>query len=125
MSSRDLVASLRGLAGGIVGGIAGFFLYKWLIGYGLYGPMIPGTLLGLGWGLASRHRSHVDGAIAAILALILGVFSAWQTVFLGDDKSLVTFLAHLTTRLSPPMIIMILIGGAMGYWLGMGRSSKN
>lgn len=125
MNGKHLLASLRGLAGGIVGGVVGFYLYKWLISYGMFGPMIPGTLAGLGWGLASRHRSMVDAVLAAILALVCGVLSAWCTVRLGDDKSLSHFLLNITNFLTPPTMVMIGIGAVVAFFLGMGRASRS
>ena len=87
MNSRDIIGSLCGLAGGAVGALLGYFAFRWIAGQGVYALAVPGTLLGLGWGWASRHRSYFDAAVCGFLALGLGIFSEWKFApFVADDS---------------------------------------
>src|SRR5687768_15579378 len=45
------VVVLRGVAGGVVGGVLGFFVFQWLARQGMYGMMIPGAGGGVGGGV--------------------------------------------------------------------------
>ncbi|MCE9544377.1 MAG: hypothetical protein K8T25_02485 [Planctomycetia bacterium] len=124
MNSRNIIGSLCGLAGGIVGAVLGYFVFRWIAGQGFYALAVPGTLLGLGWGLASRHRSNFDAAICGILALGLGVFSEWKFAPFIADGSFSFFLKHLH-QLKPITWIMIGVGVAAAVWLGAGRGPRD
>lgn len=125
MNLKYIIASLRGLAGGLIGGAAGYFLFFWLRShYGRIGWPIPGALLGLGWGLASRHRSFVDGTFAAVLALFLGLLTAWNSVELRGHESWVQFLAHLPQLLTRETLILLGLGVVIAFWFGVGRQAR-
>lgn len=123
MNSRDIIGTLCGLAGGAVGAVLGYFVFRWIAGQGFYALAVPGTLLGLGWGLASRHRSYFDAAICGILGLALGIFSEWKFAPFKADNSLGFFLRHLH-ELKPITWIMIGVGVAAAVWLGAGRGPR-
>jgi hypothetical protein len=113
---------LRGIAGGIVGGVIGFFVFQWLARRGMYGMMIPGASIGLGAGLAARGRSVALGVLCLIGALCLAVFAEWKRVPFNNDPSLTFFVTHLAhLRNLPVKAIMAAVGAAFAYWLGQGR----
>jgi hypothetical protein len=110
----------RGIAGGVVGGVAGCFIFRWLAKQGMYGIMIPGALIGLGAGLAARDRSVTLGVICATAALVLSLYAEWWLFPFIKDNSLTYFLTHLH-QLRPMTLIMMGLGVAFAYWLGQGR----
>ena len=62
MVDRERVVSASlGLAGAVAGGAIGYFVFMWMARQGFYAMILPGALLGLGCGLASRRRSAVLG----------------------------------------------------------------
>ncbi len=52
--TRYLVSNLLGLVGAAIGGVAGFYIYRWVLSQGFIGGMIPGAFLGLGCSFAVR-----------------------------------------------------------------------
>jgi hypothetical protein len=114
---RNLVA---GVLGALAGGILGYFAFFWIAGQGFYALMLPGGLVGLGGGLLVRDRSFVRAAVCGAFALGLGVFTEWRFAPFSKDATLGYFLAHLHD-LRPMTLLMILAGGALGYWLALGR----
>ena len=94
-SPFDPLLLARGLAGAIVGGLVGYFAFRWLSKQGFYGPMLPGALLGIGAGWAARGRSQLLGVVCGLAGLFLGVFSEWMRAPFVDDPSFSFFVAHL------------------------------
>ena len=111
---------LRGLAGAVIGGVVGYFVFRWLARSGLYGIIIPGALLGLGAGLAARGQSIVLGVIAGCATLALSIVAEWSLFPFIKDGSLSYFITHLHT-LPAIKLIMMAIGVGLAYWLGQGR----
>ncbi|MEM9411980.1 MAG: hypothetical protein AAGA30_12750, partial [Planctomycetota bacterium] len=112
---------LRGITGAVVGGIVGFFIFRWLLSQGFYAMMLPGALLGLGCGSLSGKDSLCLGILAGIMALALGVFCEWQTAPWESDSSLIYFMTNFY-RLQPVTLLMIVLGSVFGFWFGKGRS---
>jgi hypothetical protein len=110
----------RGLGGALLGGIVGYFVFRWLAGQNFYGIMIIGALMGLCAGFAARGRSPVLGGLCAVLALIAAVLSEWNVFPFVKDKSLAFFLAHIH-HLAPIKLIFMALGAAAAYWFGQGR----
>jgi len=121
--NRALVL-LRGIAGGAVGGVIGYFLFHWLLTKGFYALVMPGALLGLGAGLAARGRSVPLGAVCAVAALALAIFAEWSRPGgpFQADPSLLYFVTHLH-HLDGAMVkyVMMGLGTACAYWFGQGR----
>jgi hypothetical protein len=117
---RQAIIILRGIAGGVVGGVCGFFVFQWLARQGMYGMMIPGALIGMGAGLAARGRSVVLGVLCAIGAMGLSIYAEWAVRPFLVDKSLGFFVTHLH-QLSAMTMIMMGLGAVFAYWLGQGR----
>jgi hypothetical protein len=111
---------LRGLAGAIAGGVAGYFLFTFLVSNGLYSSMIPGAILGLGAGLAARGKSPLLGILCGLAAIPLAIFAEWSVMPFRDDKTLTFFVTHLH-QLPAMHLVMMLLGSAAAWWFGQGR----
>jgi hypothetical protein len=113
---RYLVSNLLGIAGAIVGGALGFYIFGWLFDHGFYGLMIPGALLGGGCGLLARHASTTRGIICGVAAAMFALFTEWWFFPFKSDRSLAYFVGHMTS-LSPVTWLMIVVGAFIAYWL--------
>jgi hypothetical protein len=111
---------LIGVGGAIGGGILGYFAFMWIARQGFYALMLPGGLVGLGGGLWVRDRSPLRAAICSVIALAWGLFAEWRFAPFIKDDSLGYFLSHLH-ELRPITLLLIVAGGAFGYWLSLGR----
>ena len=52
---RYLISNVLGIVGAVIGGVLGFYTFRWLRGQGFYGLMVPGALIGSGLQLAGQH----------------------------------------------------------------------
>jgi len=116
----DPLVIVRGLAGAVAGGIAGYLLFRWLYTNGLYGVMIPGAFVGIGAGLATRGKSIPMGIICAVAAVALGIYSEWSIGRFKQDPSLLFFITHVH-HLPAVKLLFIGLGSACAYWFGQGR----
>lgn len=117
---KDPTAIIKGIGGAIAGGVAGYFATTWLASQGLYAIVLPGALLGLGCGYASRIHS----GLLCVICIIGGLFAGLLTEALNfpfiADESLGYFFRNLGD-LKNSSKVLILIGAAMGGWFGRGR----
>ncbi len=115
---RYLVSNLLGITGAIVGGVLGFYIFRWLLGYRFYGLMIPGALLGGGCGVLAQHASNARGIVCGAAAAVFALFTEWWFFpFAGDGhETLSYFVSHLTS-LTPVTWIMVVVGAFIAYWL--------
>jgi|SRR6516162_7326792 hypothetical protein len=124
---RYVVSHLLGFVGAVVGGALGFYIFGWFWGYGWYGLMIPGALLGGGCGLLARHPSTARGIVCAVAAAVFELFTEWWYRPFNADNSLAYFVANLTS-LKPYTWLMVVIGAFIAFWLardaGIGRSAS-
>src|SRR4051794_25852766 len=97
------------LAGAAAGGLVGYLATAWLAGQGIYMLILPGALLGFGAGWA-RNRSVGVAVLCGLLALALGVFTAWRVAPFVKDGSFGFFLRNIQ-HVEPVMLIMIALGG--------------
>jgi hypothetical protein len=111
---------LRGIIGAAIGGVVGYFVFRWLARAGLYGIMAPGLLLGLGAGLAARGQSQGLGILCGLAAAIVTVFAEWSVFPFIKDNSLRFFVAHVH-ELPPIKLAMMGLGALAAYWFGQGR----
>jgi len=107
--------SLLVIVGAVVGGFLGYKAFFWIAGEGFYGLILPGGLLGMGAGLA-RNKSLPLAVACGIAALALGVFTEWNFAPFKKDGSFGYFLVHIFD-LRPLTLIMIAVGGAVGFWI--------
>jgi hypothetical protein len=113
--SRYLISNLLGLVGAIAGGVLGFYTFRWLLGQGFYGLIIPGAFLGLGCSLLARHPSLVRGVLCAVAAFGLSQFTDWY--FTVTNDSLVDFIRNGKT-LYPVTMLMSAVATVVAFWLG-------
>jgi hypothetical protein len=113
--SRYLISNLLGLGGAIAGGVLGFYTFRWLLGQGFYGLIIPGAFLGLGCSVLARHPSVVRGVFCGIAAFALSQFTDWY--FTLTDESFLDFLRNGKT-LTPVTMLMSAVATLVAFWLG-------
>ena len=107
------------LAGAAAGGVAGYFLFFWLVGRGYFGLAVPGGFVGIGAGVF-RSRSRITPIVCALIALGLGALTEWRYApFLGDS-SLGYFVRHFGD-VPPAGVISIAIGTFAGFWVPFRR----
>lgn len=112
-----------GLVGAVIGGVAGFFAFQWILSQGFYALIIPPALLGLTAGFCARGRSVPLAVICGFAGLALAMFTEWNSFPWGNDKTFVYFLAHVTS-LKPITLIMMVIGTIASYRLALGMDQK-
>jgi hypothetical protein len=113
--SRNLISNLLGVVGAALGGVAGFYLYCWIVSKGYIGGMIPGAFLGLGCSLLARHTSYPRGIVCGIAGLVLGCFADWYTNI--TTKTFWEYLQNVKS-LNQVVILMILFGAVIAFWIG-------
>jgi hypothetical protein len=113
--SRYLISNLLGLVGAALGGVAGFYVYRWILNQGFIGGMIPGAFLGLGCSLLARHPSIARGVVCGVAGLSLGFFTDWYTTITQQ-----TFWEYLLDMKSINQVILLTIalGTFIAFWLG-------
>ena len=109
------------LLGAIIGGVLGMLAFRWLLGQGFYALLLPGGFLGMGAGLF-KTPSKVVAAVCGILALAFGLIAEWNSFPFSVDESLGYFVRHLYD-LKPLTLIMIVLGGAIGFWIPFRRGA--
>jgi hypothetical protein len=111
-----------GLVGATLGAAAGYYLYGWILSQGYDAGVLPGAMLGAGFGLVARKQRQTFGVLCCVLGTLFGFFCEWSYFPFVDDGSLPYFATHLQD-LKPIKIIMIAIGGAAAFVLGRGRAT--
>ena len=119
MMPRTVLSHALGLIGAAIGGVVGFYIFRWILGQGLYAMILPGALVGAGCGALARHPSRLRGVVCGLAGLALGIYCEWRFFPFLADEGLGYFLAHLH-QLKPVSILMILAGAFMGFWMGRG-----
>jgi len=119
-----VISIIRGVLGAIAGGTIGHFTFMWLKQqHGFYSLVLPGALLGLGFGLASQYRSWACGFACAVAAFFLGCYSEWCFGFgpFKADDSYFYFVTHVFNVDSSMTIFMLVLGVILAFWFGRGR----
>lgn len=119
MSKPPITSLILGIVGAVIGGIVGFFIFKWVARQGFYAP-IPGAFVGIGFGLAARRYHPMFGIISAILGLIAGLVAEWMTF--RSEASLPDFVDAMRNE-SPITWVMIGLGVVLAYSFGAGRNT--
>jgi hypothetical protein len=112
---RHVISNLLGLVGAIAGGALGFWVFRWLLGQGFYGLMIPGAMLGLGCSLLARHDSRIRGVLCGIAAFILALFADWYYTI--TDDSFVDFVRQ-GKSFQGVTLLMTAVGALIAFWVG-------
>ena len=109
-----------GIVGAILGCVAGWFIYGWLLGQGFYSLAIPGALIGFGFGYMSRRPMLAGGIFCAVVAAVfLLACECFQNSW-AEDQRIGFFLAHLNDH-DLPTKLMYMLGVACAFWFGRGR----
>ncbi|MCY2966999.1 MAG: hypothetical protein NT069_25755 [Planctomycetota bacterium] len=103
----------------VLGGCLGYLAFFWLVGQGLYGLVLPGGALGMMAGIP-RNQSKVAAIACGLLALLLGLFTEWRFAPMKVDDGFGYFLTQVH-RLKPVTLLMIAVGGAIGFWIPFRR----
>ena len=111
------------LGGAIAGGVLGYFAFYWLARQGFYALALPGGLLGLGAGLG-KNRSVALAVLCGLAAVGLGLFTDWHFFPFAKDESLQFYLLHVHD-LSPITLVMIAVGGAIGFYIPFRRIERH
>jgi hypothetical protein len=107
------------VCGALAGGVLGYFAFFWIANQGYYALALPGGLLGIGAGIA-KNRSVLVALSSCLSATALGLFTEWRYAPFIKDDSLGYFLAHVH-ELKPITLVMILLGGLIGFWVPFRR----
>jgi hypothetical protein len=118
--SGALVNVARGIAGAALGGVAGYFLFGWILRQGLYAGVVPGALLGIGCGLLVQRRNMLLAVVCGLAALALGIFTEWKYLPFVRDGSLPFLIQHLPAY----KWLMLGLGGFAGFWFSLGTRGK-
>jgi hypothetical protein len=119
----DALAHVRGLLGMVVGGVAGFFVFRWLVSQGFYALALPGAMMGMACGYASRIRSPALAIACGISGAVVTVFAEWNAMPFVADESLAYFLTHMH-QLKGLTLIMLALGIVFAAWFGLGRPNQ-
>ena len=118
MADRSrIISNVLGLAGAAAGGVFGYVVFDWIRRQDFYALILPGGMLGLGCNLLARHPSRWRGIVCALAALVLGLYTEWSFWPFVADGTFSYFLTHVS-QLKPITLVMIVVGGALAYWLG-------
>ncbi len=101
-----------GLVGAAVGGVVSYFVFHWFLRRGIVLLALPGALVGLGRFVVVRRKSWLLAGICMAVGLSLTLYIA-DNVVVGGIGSL-----------RPFAIFVIVTGGLIAFWFGLGRSAK-
>jgi hypothetical protein len=117
------LAMVRGIVGGTVGGVLGYFVFDWALTQGYYALVLPGSLVGIGCGLASGRKLLALGILSAIGALLVGALADWNS--LANPSP--TIWEHAATLLQANRrmtAILILVSVVLAFYFGIGRDRR-
>ncbi len=106
----------------VIGGIAGYFAFFWIVQQGFYGLILPGGLLGLGASVFPCRSAWLCTLFGA-MSLALGLFTEWRFEPFLKDGSPVFFLTH-AYQLRPITLLMIGAGAFIGFWAPYKRGGQ-
>jgi hypothetical protein len=110
------------LVAAAVGGTVGYFLFFWAAKQGYYALILPGGLLGFAAGMV-KCKSIAVAILCGLSALALGFYAEWRFAPFVADKSFGYFATHLL-ELKPVTLIMVAIGGLIGFWAPFQQSRR-
>jgi len=117
-----VMSLMLGIAGAVVGGFVGVWVFGWMVRQGFYALLLVGALTGLGCWTLARRRSLVLGGVSGLVALGLGIYAEWHEFPFVADHSLGYFITHLH-QVKPIGLLMIAGGALVALWIGRGYRS--
>jgi hypothetical protein len=121
--SLPSTSSVLTVLGAVVGGVIGHFAFLWIARQGFYALVLPGALAGLGGGFFVKQKSIPLAVVCGGIALATGIFSEWRFRPFIADSRLGYFMTHLH-QLHTVTLIMIALGGLIGFWFALGRTPQ-
>jgi hypothetical protein len=94
-SSASRPAYVLGVIGALLGGVAGYYIFFWIVRQGFYAVIIPSAVMGLVGGYAIRGRSVPFAMICGFAGLTLALFTEWRFAPFMKDPSLPTERHHV------------------------------
>lgn len=116
---RPSTGDLATIGCAVIGGVAGYIGFGLLLQNGYYALILPGGVLGLVAGIP-RSRSMWVPLVCAVLALIAGLLAEHRFAPFVVDGSFSYFVRH-AGQLHPFTLVLIAIGGAIGFWVPFRR----
>lgn len=113
-------AYVLGVVGAVVGGVAGYYAFFWMIRQGFYALIIPAALMGLAGGYAIRGRSVPFALVCGVAGLALALFTEWRFAPFKKDPSLIYFLTHVFQQ-NAITLLMIGVSPIVSYRLALGH----
>ncbi|MEM8734156.1 MAG: hypothetical protein AAGG44_08035 [Planctomycetota bacterium] len=112
---------LLGIGGAVVGTILGGFLFHLALTQGIYMLALPGAIIGLSCGYASRIRSIALAVVCALIAACTGVYLQWAYFdFVNGEDTIIYLLTH-AHQLPVSTLFMYFLGIVFAGWFGLGR----
>ena len=122
-AQRPLYTLLYCPAASVAGALIGHVLFRYLIDHhGLYAPLLPGALAGIGCGMVARRPSHGRAALCAIFAAAASLLSEWKARPFVTDDSLAFFIRNMH-MLQPFTKVMYGVGAAIAYYFAYARQT--
>ena len=118
MLGSPVAAWGKGILGAIVGAVLGYFAFSWLLNYGMYAGVLPGSLIGVGFSIAARRPLMAAGIVCGICGLIFGFWCDAHTN--APPETLVQYFQTFE-QVPAANKIMIAVGGLMAFWFGKGN----
>ncbi|WP_010584042.1 hypothetical protein [Schlesneria paludicola] len=119
-SSAARPAYVLGVIGAVLGGVAGYYAFFWIVRQGFYALIVPSAVMGLVGGYAIRGRSVPFAIICGFAGLALALFTEWRFAPFKKDPSLLFFLTHVFQQ-NTITLIMIAICPIISYRLALGQ----
>jgi hypothetical protein len=114
---------LLGIVGAVVGGVVGYYLFRWIWHQGFYALIIPPALLGLAAGYGIGRRSQLFAVICGVAGFGLALFTEWKFYPFNADKSFLYFVTHFYLMKRVPLA-MVAIGTFISYRLALGMDQN-
>jgi hypothetical protein len=114
-----VVADVLTVAFACIGGVLGYMGFVWLTYQGFYALVLPGGLAGLVAGIP-QCRSMAAPILCCVVAIGAGLLAEYRFAPFLADQSLGYFFAHLVD-LRPFTLLLIGLGGAIGFWVPFRR----
>ena len=119
---NHVIGDVLTVAFGCAGGVLGYLGFVWLIGQGFYALVLPGGLVGLVGGIP-RSQSLVGPLLCGMVAIVAGLVAEYRFGPFLADPSFGYFLSH-ALELRPVTLLLIGIGGVIGFWVPFRRRER-
>jgi hypothetical protein len=115
--AKQVLETFRSIVGAVAGGILGYAAFFWVARHGFYALALPGIVLGLGCSVLSQGRSALRGAVCALVAFPLGVYTDWRFDNPPNQHTLGYWFSHLPQQ-GIITLILLAVGTLAAYWFG-------